>query len=91
MALLAPACSHTYCDRASWARPVESMDMLRCFDHRKIVYEVIEQKQPYRSWLLLWKGWMNDVKQRVVMEQATAERRAKTCAGVGGWVEDEAY
>ena len=47
-AVAAPFVSSFYCDRASWGRLAELMSWWRCIDLRKIVYEVKDQRQPYK-------------------------------------------
>lgn len=64
------------CDRASWQRFADAMWMdLYDFDHRKVEYEVREQRQPYTHWLLEWRDSMEQVKSNVVKRQESKQKR----------------
>ena len=68
--------SSGFCDRASWQRFADAMWMdLYDLDHGKVEYEVREQRQPYRHWLLEWRGLMEEVKSNVVKRQESKQKR----------------
>lgn len=57
-----------------WFALSERMSSLSTSEHSKIVYEVKEERVPYREKLLRWKRFLDSVKERAVRDMDDTER-----------------